>query len=161
MIFGDPSKFAVSWEIVDAWSTKTIKNGLFSMYVDFKLLGNRKNIVHALGANLHELLKNVHSHEEQTAIPTDYLSNTPEEIFSSLCEYTFPKRDYGQNNGREYLAVPFGIYDEGDVAFFVRNGTQDRIYYGTYDGKFGGSVVLSRSMLLSIVSEAEATFKAA
>jgi len=158
MLIGDPSKFAISWNVVKDWSTSTFNNGILDIYVNFTLLGNRKNIVHEVGSNLYELLCLASQHETQGALARSYLERSESEIYFFLDRYTFPKEDYGQPEGREYLAVPFGVYDDGDVMFLVKDGDVDRLYYGTGDN-FKGAICLPKNQYNSVVREAWSVFQ--
>ncbi|QTN29704.1 hypothetical protein HZ993_07815 [Rhodoferax sp. AJA081-3] len=158
MLIGDPSKFAIAWNIVIDWSTPTIHNGVFDVYVNFTLLGNRKNIVHEVGSNLFELLHHAALHLTQGSFIKDHFGQSDSEIYTLLNEYTFPSADTGQPEGREYLAVPFGVYDDGDVMFLVKDGDVDRLYYGS-NSNFKGVALLPANEFDSVVREAWSVFQ--
>lgn len=158
MLIGDPSKFAIAWNIVPDWSTPSFSNGTFDVYVNFTLLGNRKNIVHEVGSNLYELLHHTAQHQTQGSFAKSYFGQKDEEIYTLLYQYTFPNDDPGQPEGREYLAVPFGVYDDGDVMFLVKDDDVDRLYYGSNDN-FKGAVVLPTNEFDRVVREAWSVFQ--
>jgi len=126
--------------------------------VNFTLLGNRKNIVHEVGSNLYELLQLASQHKTQGALAKSYLGRSESEIFTLLHRYTFPNEDDGQPEGREYLAVPFGVYDDGDVMFLVKDGNVDRLYYGANDN-FKGAICLPENQYGLVVQEALSVFE--
>lgn len=162
MLIGDPSKFAIAWNIVKDWNTSFFSNGTFDIYVNFTLLGNRKNIVHEVGSNLYELFHLASQHELQRTLASNYFKRnegkSESEIYNFLRQYTFPSEDDGQPEGREYLAVPFAIYDDGDVMFLVKDEGVDRLYYGT-DDNFKGSICLPGNQYSLVVSEAWSAFQ--
>lgn len=159
MLFGNPSKFAIFWDVVPAWSNENQKNGLLNIYVNFTLLGNRKDIVHPLGPNLYDLLLREKAHKFQPAIPAEFTNLTPTEVFSWLCEFTFPKHDIGQDSNSCYLAVPSAVYDDGDVLFLVKKTDKDHLFYGRYDGSYKGSIDLPLDEFGNAVKEAFSAFE--
>jgi hypothetical protein len=152
MLCGDPSRFAISWEVVNEWSTHSSTNGVLNIYVNFTLLGNRKNIVHELGANVAELLEHIKKHRLQSSNLNLSASRLDSEIFADLHEYTFPKVDRGQPSSWQYLAAPYSVYDEGDCLFLVRLGDIDRLYYGS-DTEMKGVICLPAGEYEAIVKE--------
>lgn len=152
MLFGDPSKFAIAWEIVDEWSTSSLKNGVLDIYINFTLLGNHKNIVHELGSNLKELLSQAIKHRAQSSDLDLRADRIDSEVFACLHEYTFPKEDRGQPSSWQYLAAPYSVYDEGDCIFLVRDGEVDRLYYGS-DAQLKGAISLPAFQYENVVQE--------
>lgn len=158
MLIGDPSKFAMAWSIVHGWSTPTFHNGVFDIYVNFTLLGNRKNIVHEVGSNLFELLQLTAQHQTQGFFAKSHFDQSDSEIYTLLYEYTFPSDDASRLEGREYLAVPFGVYDDGDVMFLVKDDDVDRLYFGS-SSNFKGVALLPANEFDSVVREAWSVFQ--
>jgi hypothetical protein len=158
MLIGDPSKFAIAWDIVGGWSTPSFNNGVLNVYVNFTLLGNRKNIVHEVGANLFELLHHTAQHQTQGSFAKENFGRSDSEIYDLLHQYTFPSDDTDRPEGREYLAAPFSVYDDGDVLFLVKDEESDRLYYGVED-RFAGVILLPTNEFDHIVHEAWAVFQ--
>lgn len=131
MIFGDPSKFAVCFDIVDDWSTPTFKNGLLNIYVNFLLLGNRKNTSHDLGTNLAQMRNCVKRHEQSKALSATVLSKSNSDIYAYLYEYTFPKHSDERDGSLEYLAAPYSVCDEEDDLFLITDGKNERLFCGS------------------------------
>lgn len=159
MLHGDPSKFAIFWDVVPAWSSENQKNGLLNIYVNFTLLGNRKDIVHPLGANLYDLFVREKAHKSQPSIPAALADVAPAKLFNWLCEFTFPKHDVGQDSNYDYLAIPSAVYDDGDVLFLVKSADKDRLFYGQYDGSYKGSIDLPLGEFSAVVKQAFSIFE--
>lgn len=158
MIFGDPSKFAVCFDIVDDWSTPTFKNGLLNIYVNFLLLGNRKNTSHDLGTNLAQMQNCVERHEQSKPFPIEMLSKSNSDIYAYLYEYTFPRLSDERDGSLEYLAAPYSVSDEDDDLFLITYGQNERLFCGSKKN-FTTAVSLPRGFYAGVVKLASTSLK--
>jgi hypothetical protein len=94
----------------------------------------------------------------EQVVEENILAKSDAEIFSFLNRYTFPTDDDGLPQGREFLAVPFGVYDDGYVMFCIKSGDVDQLYYGA-DDNFMGAISLPKNQYGSIVRDAWSVFQ--
>ncbi|WP_423739663.1 Imm42 family immunity protein [Cupriavidus basilensis] len=62
-MFGDPQEFAVIYEVVPDWSTATIKNGLFLLAIESRLIPSVVQTI-TISAAIHQMVT-----QWETALP--------------------------------------------------------------------------------------------
>ena len=158
MLFGNPSDFAIAWEIVKPWCNKTFIEGLLKIYIGSFLLGKKDAISVTLSTEIFFMWKDMENFKAVDPFPSFCVGRNSEEIYHLLQEYTYPQEESNAPHGSEYEASPCSILDEGGHMYRIQSEKFDQIYYGEW-GKFKGVFYLPKNEYERVVTEAWLAFE--
>lgn len=123
MLFGNPSVFAIIFEIVPEWSTSKHKNGLIGILAADRLIGNRL-YKSSLGPELMRMRSVEHILENAPLISAFAL--TPKTIYQHLHDLSFGDKVTSPT----CLISPWALTDAGDYLFVFKGvNSLDGIIY--------------------------------
>lgn len=153
MIFGDPSKFAISWEIFPKWDTQRPRfyEGLFFVYVNGSIIPRDNIRSENVWFNLREFNNALKEHAKQKS---NKIFSVDESVaYGELIDYSFGD-DF---SNWEYRADSSALNDCGWYLFLIKGGGEDILYAGLGDDFFA-SAVLDIDEFSSVVNDATECF---
>jgi len=158
MLSGNPDKFAVWYDAVDAWSTPKFANGCFGFFIGEEFVWSRRS---TLGVDMH-MLSQLHcmNHSVEDVALFERPVNA---AYSELCSRTFPDVDSdATGNDFTHLVSAESLSDDGHYFFLVECGQRAKLIYGFKDEPNSvREILLGLGEFQSVVRDAIARSKAA
>jgi hypothetical protein len=126
MLSGNPDKFAVWYDAVDAWSTPKFANGCLGYFIGKELVLSSRS---TLGVDLH-MLSQLHcmNHSVEDVALFERPVN---KAYRELCRRTFPDMDSTAiDNDFTHLVSAESLSDDGHYIFLVESGRRAKLIYG-------------------------------
>lgn len=153
MIFGNPDRFSLSWDLVNEWDTQQPRfyEGLLFVYVNGRVIPWENLGSVDIWRNLGEFNRALKMHEIQKI--SDIFFGDDLLVYERLLNYTFND----DLSNWEYRADSEAISDHGIFIFLVKRPDEEVIYVGI-GGEFLTSVVLKLGEFAAVVEKSTKYF---
>lgn len=136
MIFGNPYKFAIQFDIVPDWvSDGFLEEGVISFYIKGKRTCHDMVRRDSLWIHLNSLHKSVKFAQNQKPLPQEISGLQDAEIYTKLHDARFITIDLGVEECYDYQIAPYAVTDLGYALFFIKGIEFDRLLMGNLNGK--------------------------
>jgi hypothetical protein len=153
MIFGDPFKFSIQFDVVSKWNTGKWYNGVLNIFVDSKLIGNGQIQVSEIKTQISEmkrLLDVIKYSEKYFPEANGKFLNT--DLYNWLLNLEFPKEiSIFEEEYNSCLISPTALVDQNFCIFCVKISNFYKILAGNFNGELIAFVECSAEELEGII----------
>ena len=138
MLFGNPSKFAIQADYVPEWSHQGSKYGVFSVFVNWNLMGSNSASPEDLWFQTDQLNDFFKKNPHPIELPENFREKEPLALLTLLVEFTFPTDASvpAAKNCWDYVISPNALHDKGFFLFRYAVAGQEAILGGSITSGF-------------------------